>query len=373
LLNQEVALVRPGNAINFGVPRFENVTSLIQAVAERFPGIHDGKALKMAIAGPAPWLASDLIGDVTEEALLRALSITHSTGAYDAEELSIGSRSRRMWAGNPEGAKTLLSFLIRQNHNTFGEALLSALLETLGVEDAISLSDEIPGLLVTILRRDPSRTATPILWTRPRERQGELFDAATNGQELAADLRRLIVEAMLDADSDAVADKVFRTFGSDAVTIVLAWYDRKKTKPAAELKRGWIQSLAGCPEAILSWLTANPEVRGHTASLVARLLNPHSSVVRHVGIGVWLRSSAVANCELSDYDRLMVHGFSLALAFDNTAPQATDIISHSFDTVHDAVAVDRLSYGVWELWFNDVLPSLSWGRNRDKCENFAVG
>jgi hypothetical protein len=355
------------------LPRFHSVGNLIQAVADRFPTKDGGRALKSAVAGPAPWLARKLIGHVDEHAVLEALATTHTVAAYDAQELSIKARSQRIWAEDPEGAKSLLAFLIRQNHNAIGEALLSGLLDSIDGAAVASLSSVVPGLLATIVRRDPLRAALPSLWTGPDDRQRELFDTATAGQELAVEIRVRIVEAMLDGNSDAVADKVLRRFGTDAVAMVLAWYDRHSRPTGAALKRGWIRALAAHPEAVLSWVTSAVKPSGRTLSLAASLLNPHSSKVWLCGIGVWLRWSASPEPELSDYDLLMIHGFCLALGFDNPAPQAVELVAQCFDTVHDAVAASRLSYSLWELWFDDVLPSLSWGRNWDKCERLRHG
>jgi len=355
------------------VPRFDSSANLFQAIAARFPTKDRGRALKVAVAGPEPWLAKELVRDLGERSLLEALATTWPAPAYDAQELSIEARSSRMWADDPEGAKALLSFLIRQNHNAVGEVLLSALLENIEIDAAVGLSAVVPGLLATIVRRHPSRAATPTLWTGPYEGQRELFDAATSGQDLAGELRARIVEAMLEGSSDAVADKVFRRFAPDAGAIVLAWYDRRSGQTSAALERGWIQALAARPEAVLSWITAAPKPSSHVVALAARLLNPHSSQVWHSGIGVWLRSSVEAERELSDDERLMVHGFCLALGLDNPAPQAADLVAQCFDTVHDAVGANGLSYSLWELWFDGVLPSLSWGRNWDKCERLRRG
>ncbi len=48
-------------------------------------------------------------------------------------------------------------------------------------------------------------------------------------------------------------------------------------------------------------------------------------------------------------------------------------MAHCFDTVHDAAATSRLNYAAWELWFDQILPSLSWARNWDKCERLRRG
>src|SRR5260370_5305813 len=98
------------------------------------------------------------------------------------------------------------------------------MLDSLDIKSAESMTSIDPGLLSTIVRRTPSRAAMSDLWIGSFDRQRELFDAATGGQELSVELQMQVVQAMLEANSDAVADKVFRRFGGDAIQNVLEWY-----------------------------------------------------------------------------------------------------------------------------------------------------
>jgi hypothetical protein len=350
----------------------DNPALLLRMVGERFPSREEAQGLKAALAGANPWIARGLFGNYTERQILEALATADTAAAYDLPMLALESRAQNLWRDDPTGAEALLSFLIHSNHNTIGEALLSALIDAIDIAAAEGLFRAVPGLLVTILRRNPSRATVPSLWAESVDRQREYFDAATTGRDLPADIRARVVGSILEADSDAVADKVFRKFGPETVAMVLSWYDSRPAIATTPLKRGWLQALLNYPDAVLSWLgnKSNPSPR--TLMLAATLLNPHSPAVHRSGLAVWTHA-AVEACKLPDQERFTLHGFCLAMGLDLPLPDATQLVTTCFDTVHDAVSIDRIAYGIWEQWFDDILPYLSWGRNWDKCERLRRG
>jgi hypothetical protein len=267
-----------------------NQRKLVDGVGNRFPGKDEASRLKNAIAGADPWLSKALIVNFRHRELLEALAMTEQAAAFDLQELAIGRRGRKLCVDDPEGAKGLLVLLIRENHNAVGEELLSAMLDSLDIKTAESLASIDPGLLSTIVRRTPSRAAMSDLWIGSFDRQRELFDAATSGQELPVELQKQVVQAMLEANSDAVADKVFRRFGGDAIQSVLEWYDSSRSDGnETKLKPRWIDELRRYPDVVVSWLSRSHDFKSRTAALVAEVSNPHSgaigSMAYHRGYG----------------------------------------------------------------------------------------
>jgi hypothetical protein len=86
--------------------------------------------------------------------------------------------------------KTVYDRFLGRNHNAIGEALLSTVIDAIDIAAADSLFKAVPGLLVTILRRNSARAAVPSLWSDSFDHQREYFDAATTGRDLPAERRR---------------------------------------------------------------------------------------------------------------------------------------------------------------------------------------
>jgi hypothetical protein len=64
--------------------------------------------------------------------------------------------------------------------------------------------------------------------------------------------------------------------------------------------------------------------------------------------------------------------FLLALAFGNAPPSPLDLISESFEKVHEAARKVLLSDNAWVI-MEPLVPELSYRKNWDKCERLRRG
>jgi hypothetical protein len=62
----------------------------------------------------------------------------------------------------------------------------------------------------------------------------------------------------------------------------------------------------------------------------------------------------------------------LALGLNNSPPSPVDLVSESFERVHEAARTDRLSDSAWVI-VEPFVPELSWLSNWDKCERLRRG
>ena len=239
------------------------------------------------------------------------------------------------------------------------------------VDDAVELSASIPALVGTLIGLNPAAAASPIVWCGPADRQRDLFDAVTGGRDVPEEVQSGVVLAMLQAKSDAVADRAVRRFGSTAVSTVLCWFDESGFGSPADLPGGWRRAISARPSSLLDWMAASPSPREPSAALVADLLNPHSTEVHSKGAGLWVGPTSPAGA-LPEADRIRFHVFLLALGFDNPPGPADELVVRSFAIVHQALADDVLRYDSWAM-LEDQLPRLSWTKNWDKCERLRRG
>jgi hypothetical protein len=345
---------------------------LVESVATVFPETSQGAVLKSALFGGKSPLAIILTADGSERELLRTLSTSRHGGAFDPEGLGLESRARELWTTNRDEALRLIDHLIRNDHNPLGERLLFALVRGLGVNEAAAFFEQVPALVATVVRLNPSAAASPELWRGPADRQWSLIDAVTAGKETSPELQRALVRAMLEAGSDAVADAVSRRFGTEAAMAVLQWFDETATASPGSLSPRWRRVLASQPGAMLDWLKAQSEPREATAALAVDLLNPHSRDVYGRGASPWLKQFRESGAGVDEAARLRLRAFMLALGFDNPGEGSDELVVRSFACVHQALALNRLSYDSWS-WLEDQVPSLSWLRNWDRCERLRRG
>ena len=323
------------------------LTDVLDRIGARYPGPEDAAALKLAIIAKNAPLARTLFPDASEAVLLRALACTRAGGAFDLEQLGLEDRCHALWQEDRPSAANLVSHLLGNDHNANGERILLALLRGMTVDDAVELSASIPALVSTLVGLNPAAAASPIVWNGPADRQRDLFDAAIGGREVPEEVQRGVVLAMLQAKSDAVADRAVRRFGSTAVVTVLCWFDESGFGSPADLSRGWRRAISERPSSLLDWMAASPSPREASAALVADLLNPHSTEVNSRGAGLWVGPTSAARGVLPEADRIRFHVFLLAFGFDNPSGPADELVVRSFATVHQALADGVLRYDSW--------------------------
>lgn len=344
---------------------------LLEVIGRRYPEPAGASRLKEAVAGKGFPLARSLLAGTSECDVLRAVSTTPAVAAYDHERLGVEERARTLWEGDRKGAEALVGSLIENDLNPIGERVLLSLIRGMSIEDAIRHSDAIPGLVATAVRLNPDHAKSPAVWKGSPEHQRGLFDAATEG-DVPADIQRAIVLAMLQAGSDAAAERAARKFGAVAVDAVMTWFDESGIPSPWDLRDGWRRALAPQTSALLDWLAEREVVRESSEALIADLSNPHSHEVRARGADLWLKVLRDRSVPPTANVRNRLYAFLLALGFDAPAGHPDELVARSFDTVHGALAENRLGEDSWG-WLDDQLPTLAVWRHWDRCERLRRG
>src|SRR5258708_4863036 len=126
---------------------------------------------------------------------------------------------------------------------------------------------------------------------------------------------------MLAANSEAAVEQLFRRFNDKAVPPVLDWL---RTNPNVLLGADWQRVLARYSAAVLRWLSAKPK-SAHVFVLTSKVLDPHSKEVQQAGLDVW-QGALENSLSITEEDRIQLHSFLLALAFDFSTNQACELI-----------------------------------------------
>jgi hypothetical protein len=345
--------------------------SLLDVILEHFPSPADARALKRATMGPHAKITAAMHPETDEADLLRIASLTVHGAALDVEDLEIESRARCLWRDNRYGAERLIDDLLRHDHNSLGERVLGSLVSSVPQEELGALFRGRPAMLISVVHRDPELATRASLWAGSRDWQRELFDAATAGRDLGNGLRDRIIAAMLEAGSDANAERAISRFGEPTIASVLSWWDAQESGGSRGVGAAWRRTLAQHSRAVLEWIVAPVPRSPRSLALAAQILDAHSPDVRSAGLTVWTKA-VNEDSSLSNVERIGLHAFALALAFDLSDPSASVLASSAFEVVHGTLAADQLPYESWRL-FEDHVPFLSPWRNWDKCERLRRG
>jgi hypothetical protein len=347
-----------------------NLSRLLQAIGQRYPAVGDAGRLKQAVAGPRFPLVRSLMPGTSECDVLQAIATTEGWAAFDPEKLEVDGRTRALWEKDRKSAEGLIASLVGSDINPIGEHVLLSLIRGMSIEDAIRYSDAIPGLVATVVRMNPELAKSPSLWNGQADHQRGLFDAAMAG-EISTDTQSSIVQAMLQAGSDAVAERATKKLGAVAVNAVMNWFDESGLQYLSDLREGWRRALAPQTRALLDWLAVRKETRQASGALIADLSDPHSSAVRQQGTNLWLKV-IVDDKTVPANTRTRLYAFCLALGFDAPAGQPDELVARTFDVIHSAVAGSRLGEDSW-AWLDDYLPTLPIWRYWDRCERLRRG
>jgi hypothetical protein len=335
-----------------------SASRVVEAIAERYSVPESAERLKNIVCRNPNRRRSRLFPAIDDEEFLQALAVTPRISAFPQAHACIEQGSELL-AREPEAAGRLLRFLVSHNHNEFGECLL------IGLTSASWL--DIPGLLQTIARRQPSILLSQEVWKLPAFDQHEVFDAATSGTDLPTPLRAGIVRAMLEAGSDCVARKVWARFGGDTADWFLDWLETGSTvQTLTAIPSGWFSGLGGFSERVVAWVAKARPIRGICYVVAAKVVDPHSPQARSGGCEIWEAIPELLS--IADADRLRLQAFLLALGLDSSSSSAANLVVANFSAVHRAVGNRDLGQDEWDRLFENWLPRLSWGRNWDRCE-----
>lgn len=335
-------------------------SKIMEQTAKFFPLAKDGRQVKMALFGNLA--SSFLSGDRSKDTLL-ALALTERYESFNGDELAIAQQASRLINEQPANGCALVDELLRASLNPLGEEILTNLIAAMKPENALIVASNRPQFLPTLFRGNPKLATSAELWLSAGDRKRELFDSVIEQQNMEPDLVRGIVNALLDSNSEGFIRRAFDQWGSVAVFQALEW---------SEAHGGTIND--ACRGAltfhlpdVMKWVGNPPEKSTATLAAVARVVAPYTHEVARNDSTVWLRTFRALRESNRNHDADYVCSFLLSLALCNAPPSPLDLVSESFERVHNLAAREQLAEDAWYL-LQPLVPELRWGKNWDRCE-----
>jgi len=344
----------------------QSVNAVVHLVAEFFPEPSTGARLKQLLFGnDRPDFAARNFQD---RDVLFSLATTTDFRTFDSEALSIENRVSRLWASKPSDARWLLRQLFEGTVNDLGERIWSALIVHMDAETAQEITRERPKFLPGLFRARPDLARSPELWKLGGDRKRELFESVAGQKELDPSAIHGIVAALLESNSEGFLRRSIDHWGKDAVFSILDWVDSHE----GQMSRASRDALFNQPDLVMDWVQENTDRSPASLLAVAHVVAPYASRISKRDSEVWLRTFREVQGTATEVEKNYFASFLLTLAFCNAPPAPLDLVAESYQRVHEAAWVERLSDEAWSL-VEPFVPELSHRKNWDWCERLNRG
>ena len=337
-----------------------NVSELLSIVANTFPTDKDGSDLKHRLLGPSEQSGTERSFNETD--ILFALATTEHYSSFDSSALELRKRGASLWASS-ESAVELLTRLFHVALNPIGEEVLSGLISTVTSDNALVVAANHPELLPTLFREKPDLAVSTSLWCHGGDRKRELFDSVAAHEGLDPSVIEGVVSAVLDIDADWLILRALEVWRKDGVYAVLNWIDRR----GGEMSEACRQSLTFHVRAVMEWVRDHPDCRLESLISIAHVVAPYSNDCTQYDSTVWRNLVNALRNDRQGSELTYVCTFILALGLGNAPPRALDLLSESFERIHDTAGRNQLGDDAWVI-MEPLVPQLSRYSNWDKCE-----
>jgi len=335
------------------------ISELVASIASVFPLAQDGADLKLRLLRRTAPIEGRL--RFREQDILFALATTDQYSSFDGKELGLTVRGAALWE-DQDSAAWLLTQLFHASLNSLGEQVLSGLISVVVPETALVVIRDNPELLPTLFRAKPDLAASADLWRLGGDRKRELFESVANREGLDSSLVASIVSAMLETGAEWLIRRALETWGKDAVFAVLSWIDAHGGT-MTEITR---QALTFHVREVMEWIRSRP-ASSESLIAVAHIVAPYSYNMTTYETTVWHVVYRSLRNSQREAEATYVCTLLLALGLGNAPPAPLDLISESFERVHELAARNLLSDDAWII-MEPLVPELSWFSNWDKCE-----
>lgn len=151
---------------------------------------------------------------------------------------------------------------------------------------------------------------------------------------------------MLDVGADFDPEYLFEKIGSIVLEAFFEWSTSQRVHMDEIVFRKWQPIVTLNSTYFLEWLVEEKNIKAEKAYLLIRYLNPNSEFIKDYSTDIWEKYGKHAE-ELQENHCIDFKAFLLALGFNNPANIATELVSFSFESVHDAQSSNKLNERSW--------------------------
>lgn len=332
-------------------------------LAKKFPSRKDASYLKINILEPAINGTRYFLPKYTEIEILFVLSTTKSAESFDYDKLGLNARILKLFYFDQQSTLDLLSRIIADEPNEYGEVALKSVADILGDDGIKDFNWSFTSLVSVLLSLNPKIAYRSEFWQQNVHYQGEIIHFLQRNFEKRDVQWKYIVEILLSNES-AINPRVLEQSEPDLAGIILNWLNKDKRDVLAPQ---WAVYLENSPHAVLEWFESVECPSEFIIQLCVFLLDPNSQDVVKGGIEPWYRLMSESGLIDNEVIRGDVKCFALALAFNLSGEDAILLFRRCFETAYILLSKDQMHPGLWNSIEVHTKP-LSRVRNWDKCK-----
>lgn len=336
------------------------VNHLLDYLSEYFPQKSEARKLKRGL------LSQNVMSSLKEEAffLQKMLNINSYT-SFDFSDLQIFNRILELYQSQRMVFFKLLADAIKCDINEFAISSFKETAKLIDENDTNVLIDDFWGLYTILVRLRPNIATLNLKWTNNKPRCTEIINiilSEDNYDEIELQpILKIILEKKIIISP--VALNILRRSSFKYIYFILDWYN---SNPQNSLEQQWIDELSNNTDSLLDWLSYKSGIKFSTVFLIARIVNPNSSIVVKRGPELWIPFSEYIKNQL-EKESIYLHTFLTSLAFNFISPSAFLLLKNSFRVVYDQIASNTLDYSLMNMVLVHTKPLMFW-QDWDKCK-----
>jgi GTPase-associated protein 1, N-terminal domain type 1 len=318
-----------------------------------FPSQNEAAKLKMSAIVPNYSDAKAINIPLPDR--LSVLVASHHDSSYPKRLLESTDLKESLLSG--ESLRDLLQALSSAPYiNSFGETLIQNIATNVGPKQLATIAST-PSAVMLLLTRNPRLARFQELWSVTNGRQQQLLDLISGSHLTQPDWEE-IMYAAIQARVPQIARSFVRIMGVSAVHAALNICQQY----SAILPEDWNSLLGEQTPTVAEWLRSHPDAGSSLLRKLAQNLSPFDSALLSLGSDIW---QPVLDDDMKPPQR--VCAFILSLGLQNPSGKPFELVSRTFEVIHQAAELERLESATWMI-LRDSLPALGWGRDWDVCE-----
>lgn len=243
-----------------------------------------------------------------------------------------------------------------------GKLIVEACIETLPINELITVGVAHPKLLKEFVRHSPNIATYPQVWNYSKEISDEIFESVRKQQKLGHD----IAQAMMIAKFSDLASETFDIFGQKAFSALINTIDKDSRFIRTKSGKKWLSVASAHPRELVTALVGTHVLSIKTLTTLSEVLGLSDSIL-DVGVSPWAIALDTAKGKLNKNDIIMFHSFLLRLSLEKKTKETEGIIRFTFDTIYDMANQIKPNTPAFEILSDLITPKTYWSNNDQRA------
>ncbi len=348
----------------------KSIQSLIDIVGKEFPKTEQAESLKSWLIEQKDPLRRSLLPNASRWFVLYDLLNSPYQSAFNLDFLDLPILIIDFWENADTNNKNKLISLAWANADkSLSISILSILAKSLAVDEIIEIGLVHSKLIPFLLTLNPLLLSDVKVWCEININVKEFKNIANIVAQLEPSESRAIVHAAIESGANFAANELEIALGSNTAIWIIEWADTQSISELNKLGKQWRMVIRKYANIVLTSLAEAQDVSEKSVILIAK----------SIGITTHNKNSAKMFAKVIEKHKRDVQAFDtptkiflLNVGLSESGKYAAQLISFSFDAIHESLLLNRMSPQEWDQ-IQSKLPSLGIWDTWDKAERLRRG